>query len=246
MRKMIELVPAIDIIGGKCVRLTQGDYSRKTEYGAEPADIARQFEECGIKRLHMVDLDGARSNHIVNYRVLEKVAAKTSLTIDFGGGLKSDDDIRIAFECGAAMVTGGSIAVKERDKFLSWIGRYGSDKIILGADVKNGNIAVSGWEETSDMELIDFIAGYMESGIRKTIATDISRDGMLEGPSVGMYKEMLQKLPGLYVIASGGVSSMADIEKLAEAGVPSVIFGKAIYEGRITVKELGKYIVSNQ
>lgn len=243
---MIELVPAIDIIDGKCVRLTQGDYSQKTVYGAEPADMARQFEESGIRRLHMVDLDGARSKHIVNYRVLEKVASRTSLTIDFGGGLKSDDDIRIAFECGASMVTGGSIAVKGREKFISWIERYGSDRIILGADVKNGTIAVSGWEESSDLELYNFVAEYMKVGIRKTITTDISRDGMLAGPSVELYKEMQSKLPGLYIIASGGVSSMKDIEKLSEARIPAVIFGKAIYEGKITLKEIENYIVSKQ
>lgn len=243
---MIELVPAIDIIDGKCVRLTQGDYSQKTVYGADPAETARQFEECGVTRLHMVDLDGARSKHIVNYRVLEKVASRTSLTIDFGGGLKSDEDIRIAFECGASMVTGGSIAVKERDRFLSWIKRYGSEKIILGADVKNGKIAVSGWEESSDMELINFVSEYMEEGITKVITTDISRDGMLAGPSVELYEEMQSKLPGLFIIASGGVSSIRDIEKLAEAGIPSVIFGKAIYEGRITIKEIEQYIISNK
>lgn len=243
---MIELVPAIDIIDGKCVRLTQGDYSQKTVYGGNPEDVAKQFEECGVTRLHMVDLDGARSKHIVNYRVLEKVASHTSLTIDFGGGLKSDDDLRIAFECGASMITGGSIAVKERDKFLSWIERYGSDRIILGADVKNGTIAVSGWEESSDMELISFVGQYMKAGITKVITTDISRDGMLTGPSVELYREMQTKLPGLYIIASGGVSSIGDIEKLAEAGIPSVIFGKAIYEGKITVKEIEKYIISNK
>lgn len=243
---MIELVPAIDIIDGKCVRLTQGDYSQKTVYGADPAETARQFEECGVTRLHMVDLDGARSKHIVNYRVLEKVASRTSLTIDFGGGLKSDEDIRIAFECGASMVTGGSIAVKERGRFLSWIKRYGSEKIILGADVKNGKIAVSGWEESSDMELINFVSEYMEEGITKVITTDISRDGMLAGPSVELYEEMQSKLPGLFIIASGGVSSIRDIEKLAEAGIPSVIFGKAIYEGKITVKEIENYIISNK
>lgn len=243
---MIELVPAIDIIDGKCVRLTQGDYSQKTVYEGKPEDVAKQFEECGVTRLHMVDLDGARNNHIVNYRVLEKVASHTALTIDFGGGLKSDDDLRIAFECGASMITGGSIAVKERNKFLSWIERYGSDKIILGADVKNGTIAVSGWEENSDMELISFVGQYMKAGITKVITTDISRDGMLTGPSVELYREMQTKLPGLYIIASGGVSSIGDIEKLAEAGIPSVIFGKAIYEGKITVKEIEKYIISNK
>ena len=243
---MIELVPAIDIIDGKCVRLTQGDYSQKTVYGAEPEEIAKRFEECGVTRLHMVDLDGARSNHIVNYRILEKVASRTSLTIDFGGGLKSDDDIRIAFECGASMVTGGSIAVKERDKFLSWIERYGSEKIILGADVKNGTIAVSGWEESSDLELTSFVSEYMKAGISKVITTDISRDGMLAGPSVELYKEMQSKLPELYIIASGGVSSIKDIEKLAEAGIQAVIFGKAIYEGRITIKEIEQYIISNK
>lgn len=243
---MIKLIPAIDIIDGKCVRLTQGDYAQKTVYSSNPEDIAKMFEESGMKRLHIVDLDGARSKHIVNYKVLEKIAAKTSLTIDFGGGLKSDEDLKIAFESGASMVTGGSIAVKDRKTFISWIERFGAEKIILGADVKGGKIAVSGWEESSDTELIPFVESYMKEGITKVITTDISKDGMLAGPSVGMYTGMLEKLPGLYVIASGGVSSMKDIELLDQNGVPAVIFGKAIYEGKITMKELEKFITVNE
>ena len=204
---MIELIPAIDIIDGKCVRLSQGDYAQKTVYSSQPEEMAKLFEGCGVKRLHVVDLDGAKSKHIVNYKVLERIATQTNLVIDFGGGLKSDEDLRIAFESGAAMVTGGSIAVKEPETFLSWINRYGADKIILGADAK---------------------------------------DGMLKGPSIELYKEMQQVLPDLYIIASGGVASMTDIEALDEANIPAVIFGKAFYEGRITIKDIENYIIANK
>ena len=236
----IEIIPAIDILGGKCVRLSQGDYARQTVYSGNPLEVAKMFEDAGIRRLHLVDLDGAREKHIVNYRVLEKIAIKTRLVIDFGGGLKSDADLRIAFESGAAMVTGGSIAVKNPEEFSSWIDKYGPDRIILGSDVKEGKIAVSGWTETSGLELFDFLGGYISKGVSKTICTDISKDGMLEGPATNLYKSMLDSFPELYLIASGGVSSMKDIDELEEAGVPGVIFGKAIYEGRITLSDLEK------
>ena len=243
---MIELIPAIDIIDGKCVRLSQGDYAQKTVYSSQPEEMAKLFEGSGVKRLHVVDLDGAKSKHIVNYKVLERIATQTNLVIDFGGGLKSDEDLRIAFESGAAMVTGGSIAVKEPETFLSWINRYGADKIILGADAKDKKIAVSGWLENSDLELIPFVDEYLKLGVKKCITTDISKDGMLKGPSIELYKEMQQVLPELYIIASGGVSSMADIEALDEASIPAVIFGKAFYEGRITIKDIENYIIANK
>ena len=243
---MIELIPAIDIIDGKCVRLSQGDYAQKTVYSSQPEEMAKLFQDSGVKRLHVVDLDGAKSKHIVNYKVLERIATQTNLVIDFGGGLKSDEDLRIAFESGAAMVTGGSIAVKEPETFLSWINRYGADKIILGADAKDKKIAVSGWLENSNLELIPFVEEYLNLGVKKCITTDISKDGMLKGPSIELYKEMQQVLPDLYIIASGGVSSMADIEALDEANIPAVIFGKAFYEGRITIKDIENYIIANK
>lgn len=243
---MIELVPAIDMIEGKCVRLTQGDYDTQKIYNESPLEVAKQFQEAGVTRLHMVDLDGAKAGHIVNYRMLEKVASHTDLSIDFGGGLKSDDDLHIAFDCGAQMVTGGSIAVKNPDLFLSWITRYGSERIILGADAKEKKIAISGWKEGTAIDLIPFIKDYQSKGISKVICTDIARDGMLQGPAVKLYQEMQQEMPGLYVIASGGVSSMGDIERLEEANIPAVIFGKAIYEGQISLKEIETFIVRKE
>lgn len=238
---MIELIPAIDMIEGKCVRLTQGDYQTRKVYNEDPLEVAKQFEDHGIRRLHMVDLDGAKAGHIVNYKMLEKVAGHTGLMIDFGGGLKRDEDLRIAFDCGAQMVTGGSIAVKNPDSFLSWLKQYGSERIILGADAKDRKIAVNGWEEGTALDLIPFISDYQEKGIRKIICTDIGRDGMLQGPAVDLYKEIQEQVPDIYLIASGGVSSIADIERLAEAGIPAVIFGKAIYEGRIRLEELEQF-----
>lgn len=238
---MIELIPAIDLIEGKCVRLTQGDYATRKVYNEDPLDVARQFEDHGIRRLHLVDLDGAKAGRIINYKVLEKLATQTGLVIDFGGGLKSDDDLRIAFDCGAEMITGGSIAVKQPERFLSWLTQYGAGRIILGADAKDKKIAVSGWEEGTDFELIPFVRDYQAKGVQKIICTDIGRDGMLQGPAIDLYKELQEALPGLYLIASGGVSSIADIERLAEAGIPAVIFGKAIYEGRIPLKELERF-----
>lgn len=243
---MIELVPAIDMIEGKCVRLTQGDYDTQKIYNESPLEVAKQFQDAGVTRLHMVDLDGAKAGHIVNYRMLEKVASHTDLSIDFGGGLKSDDDLHIAFDCGAQMVTGGSIAVKNPDLFLRWITRYGSERIILGADAKEKKIAISGWKEGTAIDLIPFIKDYQSKGISKVICTDIARDGMLQGPAVKLYHEMQQEMPGLYVIASGGVSSMGDIERLEEANIPAVIFGKAIYEGRISLKEIETFIVRKE
>ncbi len=240
---MIEIIPAIDIIEGKCVRLTQGDYAQKTVYNENPVEVAKMFADAGIKRLHLVDLDGAKAQHIVNYKVLENITSKTDLVVDFGGGLKSDDDLKIAFECGASMITGGSIAVKNPDVFSSWIDKYGAEKIILGADVKDRKIAVGGWTETTEIELIPFLNQYFEKGITKVICTDISKDGMLEGPAIELYKDILRKLPDAYLIASGGVSGIQDIEHLEEAGIPAVIFGKAIYEGRIRLKELERFVL---
>ncbi|MDI3521622.1 MAG: phosphoribosylformimino-5-aminoimidazole carboxamide ribotide isomerase [Anaerophaga sp.] len=241
--KTIELIPAIDIIGGKCVRLSKGDYETKKTYNENPLEVAQQFEDNGIRRLHLVDLDGAKQGKIINYRVLERIASRTNLIIDFGGGLKTGEDLRIAFESGAKMVTGGSIAVKNPSEFESWISKYGPEKIILGSDAKDRKIAVSGWTETSETDLFDFLTGYINKGITKTICTDISKDGMLEGPSIELYKEILKEFPELYLIASGGVSNMDDIDALEQAGVPAVIFGKAIYEGRIGMEEIKKRIL---
>ncbi len=240
---MIEIIPAIDLIDGKCVRLSQGDYQQKTIYNENPLEVAKMFADAGIRRLHLVDLDGAKAHHIVNHKVLETIASKTNLIIDFGGGLKSDDDLRIAFECGASMVTGGSIAVKNPEVFASWIEKFGGEKIILGADVKDEKIAVGGWIETTDLELMPFIQNYMAKGISKVICTDISKDGMLSGPATDLYKKMLAQEPTMYLIASGGVSSIRDIEMLIENKVPAVITGKAIYEGRIKLQELAKFLI---
>lgn len=241
MTKKIEIIPAIDLIDGKCVRLSQGDYDRKTVYNENPLEVAKMFEAAGITRLHLVDLDGAKAKHIVNHKVLELLSTKTNLIIDFGGGLKSDKDLEIAFNSGAQMVTGGSIAVKERDTFLNWLQKYGSEKIILGADAKDGNIAVGGWLETTELPVIEFISDFHKQGITKVISTDISRDGMLTGPSIELYQEILDKLPKVEIIASGGIAVMDDILKLAEIGVPGVIVGKAIYENKISLKEIEEY-----
>ena len=238
---MIELIPAIDLIEGKCVRLTKGDYDTKKVYNEDPLEVAKMFEDYGIRRLHVVDLDGAREGRIINYRVLERLATRTSLVIDFGGGLKQEDDLEIAFESGARMVTGGSVAVKNPDLFTSWIKKFGSDRIILGADVKDKKIAVNGWRETTDKDLIPFIQEYYDKGITKVICTDISCDGMLQGPSVGLYEEIRDAIPCIYIIASGGVGSIGDIERLVEAGIPAVIFGKAIYEGKIRLEDLLRF-----
>jgi phosphoribosylformimino-5-aminoimidazole carboxamide ribotide isomerase len=238
---MITIIPAIDLIDGKCVRLSQGDYNQKTVYNENPLEVAKMFEDAGIKRLHLVDLDGAKAKHIVNHKVLETIASKTKLVIDFGGGLKSDDDLRIAFQSGATMVTGGSIAVKDRETFLHWIETYGTEKIILGADAKDKMIAVSGWQEVSELPILDFIESYTSQGIHKVISTDIARDGMLTGPSIDLYKEIMAKFPTLELIASGGIATMKDIYELDEMGVPGVITGKAIYEGRIKLEEIEQF-----
>ena len=235
---MIELIPAIDIIDGKCVRLSQGDYGSKKIYNENPIEVAKEFEANGIRRLHVVDLDGAASHHVINYRTLEQIATRTSLIIDFGGGIKSDEDLVLAFENGAQMITGGSIAVKNPELFCKWLDQYGSEKIILGADVKDRMIAVNGWKDESTKELLPFLKEYIHKGIQKVICTDIACDGMLQGPAIDLYKEILALHPDLYLIASGGVSCIDDIKALHEAGIPAVIFGKALYEGRITMKEL--------
>lgn len=239
---MIELIPAIDIIDGKCVRLSQGDYSSKQIYHTHPVEVAKEFEFYGIKRLHIVDLDGAASHHVVNYRILEQIASRTSLVIDFGGGIKSDEDLIIAFDNGAQMVTLGSVAVKQPELFSRWLTQYGNEKIILGADVKNEKIAIAGWKEESSQELMPFLENYRSKGISKVLCTDISRDGMLEGPSTALYQQIMSAYPDLYLIASGGVSSIDDILKLHEIGVPAVVIGKALYEGRISIKELSRYL----
>ena len=239
---MIEIVPAIDIIGARCVRLSKGDYDTKKVYNEHPSEVAKMFADWGVRRLHVVDLDGAKAGHIVNHKVLEVICTKTDLTVDFGGGLKTSEDLHIAFESGAAMVTGGSIAVKNPAEFNTWIEKYGSERIILGADAKEGKIAVTGWTETSTQDLIPFVGGYLSKGLKKVICTDISRDGMLAGPAVELYKKMIAEIEGIYLIASGGVRSIGDVEALEEAGVPSVIVGKAIYENRITKEQLRPYL----
>lgn len=237
----IEIIPAIDLIGGKCVRLTQGDYSQKTIYYENPLFVARMFEDSGIKRLHLVDLDGAKSKHIVNQRVLEQIANNTNLIIDFGGGLKSNQDLEIAFQSGASMITAGSVAVQTPSLVEEWLGKYGSEKIILGADAKGDQISVSGWTENSGENIYNFIQKWEQKGIRKVISTDISRDGMLQGTANQLYVSIMERIPGLYLIASGGVSSMKDILDLESAGIPAVIVGKAIYEGRISLQEISNF-----
>lgn len=231
--KKIQIIPAIDIIDGKCVRLTKGDYEQKKVYNDNPLDVALMFQDKGIKRLHLVDLDGARSRHIVNYHVIEKIASHTDLIIDFGGGIKTDEDLKIAFESGARMITAGSIAVTAHDIVSQWIRTYGADRIILGADTRGGKISINGWKEDGEQDIMDFLDSYIGEGVKNVICTDIERDGMLQGPAVELYQEIMKKQPGLNVIASGGVSCMDDIQRLEDAGVEQVIVGKAIYEGRI-------------
>jgi phosphoribosylformimino-5-aminoimidazole carboxamide ribotide isomerase len=237
----MKIIPAIDIIGGKCVRLTQGDYSQKTEYHDSPLEMAKRFEGVGIERLHLVDLDGAKAKKIVNLEVLKSIAAGTSLKVDFGGGIQSDYDINLAFESGAHQVTGGSIAVKNPVMFESWIASFGGEKIILGADAKDRKIAISGWEETTTMDLIDFIKSYHTKGIQYVICTDVAKDGLLQGPSTELYKDILAELPGIKLIASGGVAGVKDLEELQKIGVYGIIVGKAYYEERITLEELASF-----
>ena len=239
---MIELIPAIDIIDGKCVRLSQGDYDTKKIYNEKPLEVAKEFEANGIQRLHVVDLDGAKSSHVVNYKALDAIAGHTSLTIDFGGGIKTDEDLMIAFENGAHMVTLGSVAVKKPELFKKWLHQYGAEKIILGADVKDNRISVSGWLEEGPQELMPFLTNYTQEGVSKVLCTDISRDGMLQGPSIELYKQVMQRFPTMHLIASGGVSGVDDIIRLDDAGIPAVVFGKALYEGRITMKDLKRFM----
>ncbi|MEL7423848.1 MAG: 1-(5-phosphoribosyl)-5-[(5-phosphoribosylamino)methylideneamino]imidazole-4-carboxamide isomerase [Bacteroidota bacterium] len=234
------IIPAIDIIDGKCVRLTQGDYEQKKVYNEDPLEVAKQFADAGVTRLHLVDLDGAKAKHIVNYKVLERIATRTDLHIDFGGGLKQDEDLRIAFESGAAQVTGGTVAVKNPERFLAWLQRFGAERIILGADVKNGKIAVSGWQEESQEELLPFLERYLAAGIRYVICTDVSKDGLLQGSALELYGEIRERFPDLQLIASGGVTEMEEIEKLQDLGCFGAIIGKAIYEGRLSLKDLIK------
>ncbi len=238
----IEIIPAIDIIEGKCVRLSQGDYNTQKVYNENPVEVAKEFEAYGIRRLHVVDLDGAKSSHVVNYRVLDAIASRTSLKIDFGGGIKTDEDLLIAFENGAQMVTLGSVAVKHPERLKKWLTQYGAEKIILGADVKDKRIAINGWKEDSAMELMPFLTDYTKEGISKVLCTDISRDGMLQGPSIGLYKEIMQQFPEMHLIASGGVSGLQDLIDLQEAHIPAVVFGKALYEGRIQLKDLNRFM----
>lgn len=239
---MIEIIPAIDIIDGKCVRLSQGDYDQKKIYNENPLEVAKEFEDNGIKRLHLVDLDGAKSSRIINHKVLETIASKTNLIIDFGGGLKRDEDLKIAFESGAQMITGGSIAVKDKETFTGWLTKYGGNKIILGSDVKDKKIAVAGWQEDTDIDLFPFIEEYMKLGVLQTICTDISKDGMLQGTAIELYTEMKNAFPSLYLVASGGVSNIDDIEALNNNGIDAVITGKAIYEGSLKLSELKRFL----
>ena len=235
---MIELIPAIDIINGQCVRLTKGDYDQKTVYSDSPAKVAAEFEAIGFKRLHVVDLDGAKSKHIVNSQVLRDITTATGLSVDFGGGIKTDEDIETAFECGAQMVTVGSIAVTHPDVFIAWLEKYGPDRLILGADVRNGKISINGWKEDSTEDLLPFLRKYVDAGVKNVLCTEISKDGTLAGPAIGLYQQVMKEYPMLHLVASGGVSSIDDITALDVAGIPAVVFGKAIYEGRINLKEL--------
>lgn len=235
---MIEIIPAIDIIGGKCVRLTKGDYDKQRTYADNPAEMAAELESLGARRLHVVDLDGAKSRHIVNTATLEQITERTNLVVDFGGGIKSEDDIERAFRFGASMVTVGSVAVTDKALMQRWIDTYGAERIILGADVRDGRIRVNGWKEDSQEEIADFLEYYINKGVTKVLCTDISRDGTLMGPSLKLYRKILQRFPDLYLIASGGVAGVGDIRELDSAGVPAVVFGKAFYEGRISKEEL--------
>lgn len=241
---MIKIIPAIDIIGGKCVRLTQGDYDQKKVYCDNAVEMSKRFKEAGIEHIHLVDLDGAKSKHIVNANILKDIIQETGLDVDFGGGIKTDDDIEKAFSAGAKQVTIGSIAVQHVELFLKWLQKYGPDCIILGADVKNGYISVNGWKEGSSEALIPFLEKYVAAGVQYVLCTDISKDGMLSGPSIQLYKEIMQQFPTLKLIASGGISSMKDIEELDQAGIYAVVTGKAIYENKITLEEITTYLNS--
>ncbi len=241
----MRIIPAIDIINGKCVRLSKGDYATKIIYNENPLEVAKMFEAHGVNYLHLVDLDGAKASHIVNHKVLESIASNTNLSIDFGGGLKSDEDLRIAFESGANQVTGGSIAVRNPSTFKSWLQKFGCNKIILGADANNEKVAVGGWLEESDEELIPFIQNYVKEGVSYVICTDISKDGMLQGPSFELYQKILTKIPNVKLIASGGISTYDELPRLAEMGCEGTIVGKAIYEQRISMKQIEIFILNN-
>ena len=234
----MELIPAIDIIDGQCVRLTKGDYDQKTVYRDSPAEVAKEFEKIGFKRLHVVDLDGAKSKHIVNDQVLQAITTETKLTVDFGGGIKTDEDIEKAFAAGASMVTVGSIAVTNPELFMGWLEKYGPERMILGADVRHGKISINGWKEDSAEDLLPFLKKYIDAGVQTVLCTEISKDGTLSGPAIDLYKKMMAEYPQLHLIASGGVSSIDDIKALEAAGIPAVVFGKAIYEGKINLNEL--------
>jgi phosphoribosylformimino-5-aminoimidazole carboxamide ribotide isomerase len=236
----MEIIPAIDIIDGKCVRLTQGDYTQQKVYNERPLEVAMAFEDAGLRRLHLVDLDGARTGTVKNWKVLETLATRTGLVIDFGGGIKTAADVDITFNSGAALATVGSVAVKQAELFQSWLVAYGAERFLLGADVKNEKLAVSGWAETTDVWIYDFIRDYMEKGVRQVFCTDINMDGLLQGPALELYKRIVEEFPELYFIASGGVSGIDDVHRLEEAGCKGVIIGKAIYEGRIKLNELSK------
>ncbi|MBC5773350.1 1-(5-phosphoribosyl)-5-[(5-phosphoribosylamino)methylideneamino]imidazole-4-carboxamide isomerase [Pontibacter sp. KCTC 32443] len=239
---MMEIIPAIDIIGGQCVRLTEGDFAQQTTYDSNPLEVAKRFEASGIKRLHLVDLDGARAKKPVNLAVLESIAANTGLTIDFGGGLQSDEAVKQAFDAGAAQITAGSIAVREPETVKNWLIKYGPDKIIIGADFKGTNIAISAWTEESKYPLQDFISGYLKTGAKLFICTDVSKDGKLQGPSINTYRHLKLTLPEAGIIASGGVTTVEDLEQLQEIGVKGAIIGKAIYEGTISLKDLEQFL----
>ena len=242
----MRIIPAIDIIEGKCVRLSKGDYATKKVYNENPLEVAKEFQDHGIEYLHLVDLDGAKSKHIVNHKILEQIASRTSLKIDFGGGLKSNEDLKIAFNSGANQITGGSIAVKDPAIFKNWLLQYGYDKIILGADALDEKVAISGWLEESDKELIPSIEEYQKEGVSYIICTDISKDGMLGGPSFELYEKILKQVQNIKLIASGGISTFEEIPQLAELGCDGTIIGKAIYEGRISLKQLENYIIEKK
>lgn len=237
----MKIIPAIDLIDAKCVRLTQGDYNQKTIYNEDPLEVAKEFEGAGLTRLHLVDLDGAKAKKVINWKVLERIATHTSLVIDFGGGVRTGEDLEVVFNSGAAMVTAGSIAVNQPDVVAGWLSRFGAEKIILGADVKGDYIAIHGWQEQGTVKWPAFIEGYAQQGITQVICTDVAKDGMLQGPSVGLYKDILAQFPSLQLIASGGVSNMDDLHQLNEIGVAGTILGKAIYEGRVLLKELAAF-----
>ncbi len=239
---MIEIIPAIDLIEGKCVRLSQGDYAQKTIYNENPLEVAQMFEDAGIKRLHLVDLDGAKAGKVLNQKVLEAIASHTKLVIDFGGGIKTNDSIQSVFDAGANMATIGSIAVKDKELFFSWVKKYGANKIMLGADVKDEKIAIGGWIESTEISIFDFMQENIQHGVKNIFCTDISKDGLLQGPSIDLYKKIIHQFNDIYFVASGGVSNISDVDELDKIGCNAVIVGKAIYEGRITINELKKYV----